>query len=270
MKLEINCSDIVVRPSSLDSFVSCPRQWALTFLAGNESMTAFRAAIGTAIHKGAEVAWNHAIDKGMKDGITLDDIIQASKDEYDNLHLADKISYGAGETKIIAEKDIIAGCKAFFEDIYFQVSIPEKVEAKLEVEVENPLISKVAGTLDYLSNSTVADLKTSKRKVSPSRYKLQQSVYKWLALQNDYDIKYSEIHCIVLNKNPYGDIYDCEIDVPVAVAIIKKLLETVEIAYKDIVPLDILFRANPKHYLCSEDYCAFYYDCPFTSSNSPF
>ena len=58
---------ITLRPSSIDGFGRCPRKWAATYIGGVQSATNGRAAIGTAIHAGVELAWKDSMLTGKKD-----------------------------------------------------------------------------------------------------------------------------------------------------------------------------------------------------------
>lgn len=66
MTIQINVHDIIIRPSSIDTFFNCSYQWAKTFLEGVPSIPGNRAAMGTAIHKAAQVTWESSIKAGKK------------------------------------------------------------------------------------------------------------------------------------------------------------------------------------------------------------
>ena len=55
-----------------------------------------------------------------------------------------------------------------------------------------------------------------------------------------------------------------EPDVEYAKGLVNGILDTLDIVHKDLVPIEYLFRGNPKHIFCSEKFCAFYNSCPYS------
>ena len=81
---------------------------------------------------------------------------------------------------------------------------------------------------------------------------------------NGHPVTHSMIQGIVFTKAPQAMILEAVVDVPQAKANVNLLLDTLRIATKDIMPMEVLFRPNPKYYLCSEKYCSLYGSCPAT------
>ena len=109
----------------------------------------------------------------------LDAAIDAWKEE-----TKDGVSMGSDETASTCEREIKSGIEAWREDIAPFVSIPKAVETFFKVDINNPFVTEVGGTIDYLGAGCIDDVKTSKRKVTPSSYETQQSTYKFLAEAN--------------------------------------------------------------------------------------
>jgi len=268
MPIKINNTEICIRPSSVDSFMQCGHQWARVFLEGGTSIPNARAGIGTGIHRGVEVMWNEAIDSGKKDA-NESMMIDASVAEFDE-QAKDGMRYDNGENANTAHKEISGGIKAYIEDCLPYLDIPQAVETRFEVEIGNhPIDSKIGGTLDYLGDGIIDDVKTSKRKIAAGGHKTQQSIYKYLAIANGHDIKLNRIQGVVLTKSPYGMILDMETDIAAAKASVNTILDVIEYATKDLMPIDLLFRCNTKYYLCSTKYCAFHGSCPATKKHVP-
>lgn len=253
---------IIIRPSSLETLVACPRQWYHTFMLGVKTIPSVRAGIGTSIHAGAEVMWADAIVHQKKD-INTDVMVQAAVETYEDIQ---DIKYDVLD---VANKDqahnyIKNGVIAFAGDIATQVDIPLAVEELLEIKIDHPVVSGIRGTVDYINSDTIADIKTSKRKITPSNHKLQQTMYRYLASKNGYDIKHNEIHGVVLAKTKtYGEISKLEANVQQIKFIVNNLLDRLRMAKEDKIDPDILFPGNPKHYLCSDMYCNLRSTCPF-------
>lgn len=265
MSIKINQTDICIRPSSIDSFQQCAYQWAKVFLEGKTSIPSARAAIGTGIHKGIEVMWNEAIVAKKKDPnetMMIDASIDAFHEEGQK-----GLMYDSGENSSTAEKAIKGGIKAYIEDCVEWLDIPEAVEVRFEVPIANhPVVKAVGGTIDYLCNGLLDDVKTSKRKPTTSNYTTQQSMYKYLAEENGQHIEHNRIQGIVLKAKPEGMILDLETNVEQAKYIVNTILDTIELATQDLVPIDQLFRCNTKYYLCSPKYCTFHGSCPGTKT----
>lgn len=269
MDIKINHTDIRIRPSSIDNFNNCALQWAKVFLEGRSSIPGARAAIGTAIHKSAEVLWNNAIKKQEID-TNMDWLNDAAIEEFKEIEKKDSLYYDQGEDTNTAQSTILQGVNVFVEDIVPFTPIPQAVEKFLEVKISgNPIINAIGGTIDYLTDTVVADVKTSKRKPVVSNYSTQQSIYRYLAIEHGYNIEHSLIQGVVLKKKPEGLILEMEPKVDQAKYIVNQMLRTMEIAASDTVPLNVLFRGNPKYYLCSEKYCNFYNECEWTKGETP-
>lgn len=263
-ELQIKQTDITIRPSAIDVYLNCSYKWAKTYLEGVNGIPNARASIGTSIHAGAEFMWNDAIKSGVKD-LENSAIIDCAVEKMREEHKTNKPQYDDGEDLNTAEKEVIGGTKVFMNDIAPFTKIPVAVEKYFSVNIEDhPVISKVGGTIDYLGLNTIADIKTSKRKLVTQSYKTQQSTYKFLAESHNLKIEHTLIQGVILpKKDPYAEVASVDIDVEQAKYFLNSILDIVEFAAKGMIPLELLFKGNPKYYLCSPKYCALYNDCPF-------
>lgn len=264
MTIKLLLEDIRIRPSSIDNFCNCSYQWGKTFLEGLSSIPNARAAIGTSIHKGAEVFWQDAMRTGKKDTnfeLLADAAVEAWKEE-----THDGVKFDDGEDHNTAIKEIVRGTEAFVTDIAEFTPIPNVVEHFLKIDLSHPLVKELGGTIDYYcrDQQALADVKTSKRKPTVSNYTTQQSVYKMLAEANDMPVKHNLIQSIVLGKTSAdGSVVALTPNMDQAKYLVNNMLDTLEVVSKDIMPIHYLLRGNPKYYLCSEKYCAHYATCPF-------
>ncbi|QBP07026.1 PD-(D/E)XK nuclease superfamily protein [Edwardsiella phage ETP-1] len=262
MSIKINNMSIRIRPSAVDSFYGCAYQWGKTFLEGISSIPNSRAAIGTAIHAGIEASWRDAMAHGKANhnlSAMSDAAVSSFKEE-----TANGCSFGNDETVNTCHVEIIGGIKAWVEDIAPFVPVPEAVETFLKVDIQNhPFVSEVGGTLDYLGHGVIDDVKTSKRKVTGSSYDTQQAIYKYLAEANGHQVLHSRLQNVVLTKSPAGQILTIEPNVGKAKSLVNGMLDVLELVAKDIVPIELLLRGNPKYTFCSDKYCAHYDNCPW-------
>jgi len=263
MSIKINNTGIVIRPSSIDNFQQCSYQWAKVFLEGVNTIPSSRAAIGTAIHKGVEVMWSEAIELNRKDPNTdmmFDAGVEAFKEE-SKLGM----KYNDGETIDTCNKEIIEGTQAFVDELVPWLDIPTAVETRFTVDIGNhPVVTAISGTVDYLAPGRIDDVKTSKRKPVVANYVTQQSIYKYLAEANGHPVSHNMIQAVVLKKKPDCHLLELEPNVDQAKYLVNNILDTLEVAVKDIVPIDVLFKCNTKYYLCSEKYCTLHGSCPAT------
>lgn len=262
MTIKINNTDIRLRPSAIDGFFGCAYQWGLNFLEGRQSRSNSRAAIGTAIHSAAEVFWTETISSGNKDpnlGMMTDAAMESFKEEQ-----AKDMKYGDGETEGTCAAEIVKGTEAFIEDIIPFAQIPVAVEKFYTVEINHPLVTEIGGTIDYITDNTIADLKTSKRKPTVANYSTQQSIYKYLAQENGIDVKHNLIQSVVLKKVPEGSIIGMDSDIPQAKRLVNSMLDTLNLVMKDVAPIETILRGNPKYTFCSEKWCDHYKECPFS------
>lgn len=261
MTIKINNTDIRLRPSAIDGFFGCAYQWGLNFLEGRQSRSNSRAAIGTAIHAGAEAFWSETIISNKKDpnlSMMTDACMEAFKEEQKK-----DMKFGDGETEGTCAVEIIKGTEAFIEDIVPFAKIPVAVEKFFEIPIKHELVSAIGGTVDYITENTIADLKTGKKKPTVKNYTTQQSIYKYLAQENGIDVKHNLIHSVVLKNVPEGSIIGMETDVDNAKYLVNTILDTLDLVIKDVAPIETILRGNPKYMFCSAKWCDHHSDCPF-------
>ena len=269
MSIKINNTNIRLRPSSFDNFNQCSYQWAKVFLEGVTTIPSSRAAIGTGVHKAIEVMWQESMAHNVKE-VNTDMMVNAGIESFDE-EAKKGMTYNTDETANTCHKEINIGVDAFVENLVPFLDIPSAVEQRFTVPIaDHPLVADISGTVDYLAPGRIDDVKTSKRKPTVANYKTQQSVYKYLAESNGHPVEHSMIQGVVFTKVPQAMILEAAIDIPQAKAVVNSLLDTLEYAVKDVIPLEVLFRPNPKYYLCSEKYCSLYgNDCPATHRYVP-
>jgi len=262
MSIQINNTELRIRPSAIDSFQQCSYQWAKVFLEGIPSIPNSRAALGTAIHKAVEVMWLEAIEHNEKDP-NIDVMVDAGVESFKET--ANDVQYDKDEDINTINKEIVLGTNAFVDDCLPFLDIPEATETRFTMKItDHPLVKELSGTVDYIAPGRIDDLKTSKRTPQPSSYTTQQTIYKLLAEHNGHKIDRNMIQGVILTKKPKGVILELEPDVPRAKALVNNMLDVLHVAANDMVPLDVLFRCNTKYYLCSRKYCNFYGSCPAT------
>ncbi len=256
---------IRIRPSSIATFVSCPRQWYQVFVLGKYSVPSVRAAMGTGIHAGVEAMWTEAIkDKNKNPNIPM--MTDAAIESYDKeVKESDgRMKYDVDMDDDLARLAIAKGTKAFVDDIVPYTAIPKAVEKRYTVAIDHCMVKDISGTVDYIGKECIADVKTSKRKIIANSHTIQQSIYKYLAEQNGETIKRNLIQGVILQKTKtVGSIEEMTTNVDQAKFLINNLLDKLDVLNEGKVDPDILFPGNPKHFLCSDMYCNLRPTCPF-------
>ena len=254
---------ITLRPSSIDSFYSCPWQWANVFLGGKTTIPGARAAIGTAIHQGVEDMWLETMLTWNKEKVNLNMMRDSAIESLQGMD-KDGLQYDKDENYQTAERTVIEGVNVFVDDIVPYVDIPTAVEQRIVMPLDNKVISDLAGTLDYLTPTALADVKTSKRKPVAAGHVIQQTTYKMLAdTLPGHNIEEMSIQGVALTKNPMGHILPLEPDVKRTKYLINNILNVLN-AFASGTDPKLLFPGNNKYYLCSPKYCRLYEEeCPF-------
>ena len=256
---------ITLRPSSLSNFVACPLQWYNTHILKQPTHKNTSALRGTAIHKGIEDFWRQAILAGDKT-YPLYKIVESAHDCLsDHLKNPCTVNNDLSLTVNDINESIKKGLYHWYVSSMPLLAIPDEVEYRMAVPVNNPIIKEIAGTADYIQGFFLDDVKTSKSTIRPQSYKLQQTVYKLLANKNGFTIKTSRIQGIIFNKaDVRTSMSEVLVDEQQARTIIKYVLETCKLLDEGSVDPKILFRGNPSHYLCSDKWCSFYKNCDFS------
>jgi len=233
---------------------------------GRQSMPSNRAAIGTGVHAGVERLWLEAQKTGRL-GSGLTEYVDAAQEEYKKA--AEEVVLDEGETVSGAQEEVEAGVKSYLGDIAPYADIPDDVEVRYTVKVPNsPIIKAISGTLDYRAGGVISDVKTSKRKPVLNNYDLQQTTYKLLVEANGIPVERNLIHGVVFKKTGVeGSILELppeQADERMAFTkvTLKSLIARANAVAEGVDP-KLVFSGNPKHYLCSEKYCALYKECGF-------
>jgi len=260
---------IRIRPSSLSEFGSCAWKWYNKFILGKEEFTNSRAAVGTAIHKSAEMFWDECKETGNKDVSFLNLYMGAGLHQLEETLEKEDIKYSGKDDKDVLVKLVTSGVKAYFRDIVPFVNIPSDVELFVSVPVENnPYVYEIGGTCDqYSDKDNIADdIKTSSKTSYFSNHILQLSIYKFL-IEKVKKKKLSRFRVqgvtLYKTKEAEGCVIPILTNVDRAVYIIKNLLTTLKVLHSGEVDPKILFRGNTQHHFCNQMFCGNYRTCPF-------
>ena len=248
----------VIRPSSLPTLATCPHQWYKEHIEEADEPTYNSiAAVGSAIHKQAEIYWATCILAKQKLPVSIDQQIYAATKEFERIEAEENMKWNADHSISDVNRQIKTGVETYCSEAIPQMEIPLAVELQLRMEVEHPTISAIQGTIDCLYPTHIVDIKTRSgtRKKSASEFWMQQSAYVMLAKENGYSADSCFIHQIMLEK---GILHNDEVNlnIPAVKYMINHVLERLRMV-EDGVPAEMLFPGNagPRNFLCSNKWC---------------
>ncbi len=259
-------SNIVLRPSSIKSYLSCPRKWFECFINDIPQPQNSRAAIGTASHAGVEMGWILAMNAGNKEAIDLAAMEATALGKWREIFndAQGEMSFDKGKDDKDAERDVLAATRLLYREVMMldSVPIPEAVEKRFTVDIDHRVVGSISGSADYVCGNTIADIKTSKRLIGANAHVLQQTIYKWLANKNGMNVKHNMIHGVIFVANPYVQIFEMDSNEEMMTHVINGLLAKLDLVYDGADP-DVIFHGNTSDYLCSNLYCGSRNTCPF-------
>lgn len=254
---------LIIRPSGVSAFMSCPKKYAASNLMGYKGWGSFATVRGTGVHASAEAIWNESIKAQSKIiNITQaqDAAVESVEKAFENedIRLDDENFESKAGVKDAAAEGALIYCEMAKE-----IEIPAYVEHTMQIDLGDNIIVK--GTADFISaDGRIEDIKTSSKKATTSQYTAQLSVYARLAELNDIkvDTENSRIQNVAFLKNKVeGHLLSFKLNQKMASYLINTIKERTILARQNPYEIDLLFPANPSSYLCSPKYCAYYDDC---------
>jgi len=193
----------VLRASSISTYARCPFSFFTKFLHNlpkaierrkqdiptveEAQITRIRysaaASLGTAVHTGMETAIRAKI-KGEEPNINT--VTIAALKEFETLSTEQDLWFNIdkGESKEVMLKQIPDLTKAYVEDILPYIDNPTATEEVYLVNINNPLLLSIQGSIDVEQENSVRDLKVTGAKAQIKRHLAQLSVYAWIREQN--------------------------------------------------------------------------------------
>lgn len=168
---------LVLRPSSIDSFIRCQYSFYKQQLLGEYGAPNSASQVGTALH---QVMEDTILAKLDGNPLSLDDMQRAGVKAWRHYNEKAEIVYHGEQTYQSMADDLYAGVLGL-EQALTCISA-SAAEGRYSVEVPNhPIFGAMSGSLDVEEGANVVDLKfTGKKKSKPDDYILQQSTYVWL------------------------------------------------------------------------------------------
>ena len=248
---------LIIRPSSLSTWMNCPWKWYKHHIEGVPSIPNVKMIAGTATHKGAEVGYTEKIESGKLPPKSV--MTDAAVEEF-HRKLKEDVDVQEDENPDDYEKIVVENISLY--EPLMERTEPNQVEAHFRLPITSDYVEALEGTADIVEKASIVDIKTTLRKATPRNYVLQLSAYALLA-ENEFGKKFDTagIHNIVNGKAVY--------DLPLELAkerthyLLETLVKSVDTVLSGKAAPEVVFTGNPTGFLCDSKYCKLYHDCPF-------
>lgn len=252
---------VVIRPSSINQFMSCPAQWFRASVLQDYQKPSAAAAVGTSLHKGVEVGYREKINTGEVPPVSL--MTDAAVSEFHDLVKSDEnLEFKEGESFSGFEQDLVKGVKDYHATI-MPVIDPVGVEVRYTLPMDGlETIESVSGTIDIDLPNSLADIKMMGKNKPVTNYVAQQSCYAILKETNDKPCSDTAfIHKVIRGKNV--EITPLPLKKEWARTWVNMMITTLETFADTGNPM--LFRGSSpqSNFLCNEKWCGFWDQCPF-------
>jgi hypothetical protein len=240
---------IKIRPSSLDSYVQCPKSTRNKLVEGYKSHEKahkkfhISATVGTSVHLGAMEAVKdlskHLQSKKYYQEKALDSLSEAMTDE----HELDALT----PTRKDADRQVKQLVGIFLDD-HVPTRPPLLVETQLKAEVTDEIV--LIGSPDYVTFSGPCDLKTGRMKTFLGQLGAYNLLCEANKICSPIDNKIIHLPRSAVNKTPVSNVlvYDAEHATSIAKSILRAIIEDLE------KPLDQLLE-GPSAGFCSAHFC---------------
>jgi len=268
----------IIRASSLADFADCARRGAARIVRREIEAAGFvlrdtprgvGAAIGTAVHRSAEVSLGEKARTGAlpPENVATDCAADEVKEA-----IKQGVSFegprGTTQTRDEAVQQVTSMARSYQREVAPGIE-PVLLEQRLEAEVAPGLI--LSGQPDIVAREPdrVRDTKTSAKR-SPGNHNLQIGSYSLLSRSHGYDIKEASIDFVQRVRpgkpqpNPIEQRAPLAVAESAAVNMLRHIEEDIRVFREGDLRRRILpgdpwaFTANPRSFVCAEKYCPAY------------
>lgn len=250
-----NKGKIVLRPSSLQQFISCPMQWFRGALLQDYRRPKSASEAGSSLHKGAEVGYSEKITTGALPPVSV--IKDAIRDEWKTRNENEDIEFADGEDYDSVQAELIEDADLYYPTM--QVTNPIAVETRYTFDIDHPIFSSVSGSIDIDLQGGLADIKRTNRATTTTKYLLQQSIYAWLKNESGNLCVEAFIHNVVKNKK--AEVMSLNLNIEYAKYVVNTILDVTR-EFWETGNKNLFRGSNPiSNYLCSPQWCGYWEKC---------
>ncbi len=175
---------LVLRPSSLDSYIRCPYSFYKQQILGEYGRPNSASQVGTALHFVMEEAIGAKLE-GKE--LSVDDMQRVGVKAWRSYNEKSEVVFHGEQTYQSMANDLYAGVLGLAEALTCVDAVGSESRHSAKID-GHPLFSAMSGSLDVEIPDGVVDLKfTGKKKSNPKDYLLQQSSYAMLRELNGHN-----------------------------------------------------------------------------------
>lgn len=246
-----------ISPSMLGLYCNCQEAFRRRYLEGEKIPPAISMAVGTGVHKAAEINHKQKIKSGID--MRLDELQDAAADGFKNAVEESGVYFTGTRQELYSELGKGSDLSVQMAGLYGKQIAPKikPVAAELKLTAQHyDLPVPFLGIVDVVNQgNTIADLKTSNKKWRSGKEKesLQPAIYEYLLKCNKNEAYDFDFHVMSYDGNvQHIKIRDNQ-PIRYVVNIAKALFNSCSSG--------VFMPAVPGHWLCSNKWCGYYETC---------
>ena len=262
-----------IHQSTLNMALRCGEQCRRRYIENEIIPPGIAAGRGTGVHKVNEVNLKQKV-KSKKD-LPLDDMKDAARDGFvyafrNGVYIPKKNRPAKNKLLNDGLNDTIR-CTEIYQEKVAEEIHPISIEEPFELDVGLEL--KLAGTMDYQEEPKVGDLKTSSSKWAADREKkeIQPILYSYVHEKTRGIRPEFKYHVLIARRGkdgqPTSTDYQPSIVNP-SDSDYEALFAKMRMFIK-MLNTGTFIPANPTSWWCSEDWCGYWYTCPYVGNSFP-
>lgn len=247
-----------VRQSMINLYCHCQEAFRRRYVENEIIPPAIAMAVGTGVHKAAEVNHKQKIDSGLD--MRIDEIMDAAADGFYNEVEENGVYFTGTRQELHKELGKAQDLSVKMANLYGHRIAPfiMPIAAELSIQAQHPeLPIPFSGTLDVINmDNTIVDLKTAKAKWRAGKEKetVQPAVYRFMASQNFNETFEFGFHVMAYTgETQFIQTENSNQEIEYVVNIVKAMLNSIDSG--------IFMPAVPNHWICSERFCGYHGTC---------
>lgn len=249
-----------ISPSMLGLYCNCQEAFRRRYIEGEIIPPAIAMAVGTGVHKAAEINHKQKVDSGVD--MRLDELQDAAADGFKNAVEESGVYFTGTQKELYTELGKGSDLSVKMAGVYGKQIAPQirPIDAELKLQAQHAdLPVPFLGIVDVVDERGIAlDLKTARTKWRAGKEKesLQPAIYRWLLKRNvnrDFDFAF---HVMAYNGDTqYVKTENSDSDIHYIVNIAKAMLNSVKSG--------VFMAALPGHWICASggQYCGYWHTC---------
>lgn len=247
-----------IRQSMVNLYCHCQEAFRRRYIEGEIIPPAIAMAVGTGVHKAAEINHKQKINSGLD--MRLDEILDAAADGFQEEVEQNGVYFTGSTQELYKELGKAQDLSVNMAALYGKKIAPQimPVAAELKIEAQHPdLPIPFSGTIDVVTdNQSIIDLKTARVKWRSGKEHetVQPEIYRFMLHKNyghDYQFGF---HVMAYDgETQYIPIKNSNQEMGYVVGIVKAMLNSIKSG--------CYMPAVPGHWICQPAYCGYHASC---------